>query len=84
MNIGTLNVQGCKGKLPEIVQELYKHQFNIIALTETKKKGSGSETIGNYIHLYSGVPKHQHAQRGVSFLIEKKTEEQNNRLGGNR
>lgn len=37
-----------------------------------KKKGKGSEEIGDYIHLYSGVDKSTRAKRGVSIAIHKK------------
>jgi hypothetical protein len=27
-------------------------QTDVLVLTETKKKGTGSETVGNYIHFF--------------------------------
>jgi hypothetical protein len=47
-------------------------KMDVVVLTETKKKGAGSETLGNYIHLYSRVKKYERAKRGVSVLINKK------------
>ena len=32
-------------------------KMDVVVLTETKKKGTGSEAQGNYIHLFSGVKK---------------------------
>ena len=46
--------------------------MDVVVLTETKKKGTGSETLGNYIHLFSGVKKYERAKRGVLILINKK------------
>ena len=46
--------------------------MDVVVLTETKKKGTRSETSGNYMHLFSGVKKYEKAKRGVSILINKK------------
>lgn len=72
MNIGTWNIQGIAGKIELIAKEAKNLNMEIIALTETKKKGSGTDIIGDYIHIYSGVPKDHRAKRGVSLLINKK------------
>jgi len=40
-------------------------KMDMVILTETKKKGTGSEILGNYIHLFSGVKKFERAKRGV-------------------
>ncbi|XP_030759068.1 uncharacterized protein LOC115884584 [Sitophilus oryzae] len=73
MQFGTWNVQGhIRNKREIIIKDLEKLELDIITLTETKKKGSGSEIIGNYLHYYSGVPKDQRAKRGVSVLIKNK------------
>jgi len=47
-------------------------KMDVVVLTETKKKGAGSELLGNYIHLFSGVKKYERAKRRVSVLINKK------------
>jgi len=47
-------------------------KMDVVVLTETKKKGTGSEALGNYIHLFSGVKKYERARRGVSILTNKK------------
>ena len=46
--------------------------MDVVVLTETKKKRAGSELLGNYVHLFSGVKKYERAKRGVSVLINKK------------
>ena len=72
MNYGTWNVQSIRGKMEVITSELGKLKMDVIRLTETKQKGTGSELVGGYVHLYSGVSKDRRAERGVSILIKKK------------
>ena len=72
MNYGTWNVQGIRGKMAEITSELGKLKMDVIGLIETKRKGTGSEIVGGYVHLYSGVSKDRTAERGVPILIKKK------------
>lgn len=72
MNIGTWNVQGIKEKIVEVSRELNSLKMDVTVLTETKKKGTGSELLDNFIHIFSGVAKDQRAKRGVSVLINKK------------
>ncbi|XP_044745289.1 uncharacterized protein LOC123307136 [Coccinella septempunctata] len=72
MNFGTWNVQGMKDKVVEISRECESLRMDIVVLTETKKKGIGSEILDNYVHIFGGVPKDQRAKRGVSLLIHKK------------
>ena len=72
MNYSTWNVKGIRGKMEEITSELGRLEMDVIGLTETKQKGTGSEIVGGYVHLYSGVSKDRRAERGVSILIKKK------------
>lgn len=72
MSMGTWNVQGIRTKQAEVINAIKKMDIDIVALTETKKKGFGTEEIDEYIHLFSGVPKEERAKRGVSLLIKKK------------
>jgi len=58
--------------MEEIIIEINMMKMDMVVLTETKKKGTGSETLGNYIHLFNGVKKYESAKRGVSVLINKK------------
>jgi len=71
MNFGTWNIKGLRTKQKEVIDEVKRFQMDIVALTETKKKGKGSELIDEYIHLYSGVNKGSRAKAGVSLLIKK-------------
>ena len=68
---GTWNVQGISNKLTEVVSEIEKNQIDIAVVTETKKKGHGSENLGCYDMFYSGVSKDQRAQQGVAILVRK-------------
>jgi len=72
MNIGTWNLQGIGEKMEKVIQEMNSINMNIVVLTKTKKKRSGTEIIGSYVHIFSGVPKHQRARRGVLIMIHKK------------
>jgi len=72
MNYGTWNVQGIRGKMKEITSKLGKLKMDVIGLTETERKGTGSEKVGGYVHLYSGVSKDRSAERGLSILIKTK------------
>lgn len=71
-NIGTWNVQGFKQKINEVIHEINRLNIDIAVITETKRKGQGSENIGEYDYFYSGVPKEKRAQQGVGILIRKK------------
>jgi len=46
IDYGAWNVQGIRGKLEEITLELGKLKMDVIGLTETKRKGTGSEIVG--------------------------------------
>lgn len=53
------------------MSEIKKNSVDIAVITETKKKGSGSENLGCYDMFYSGVSKDQRAQQGVAILVRK-------------
>ena len=72
MNYGTWNVQGIRGKMEKLTSVLGKLKMDVIGLTETKRKGTGTEIVKDYVHLYSGVSKDRREERGVSILINKK------------
>lgn len=42
---------------------------DLVALTETKKKGQRAEKLGHYDYIYSELQKENRAQLGVSILI---------------
>lgn len=72
MTMVTWNVQGIGTKRQEVFEEMAKMKVDIGVLTETKKKGKGNEMVGEYIHFYSGVSKHERAKRGISVVVHKK------------
>lgn len=72
MKLATWNVQGIRTKQQEVFSEINKMKIDICVLTETKKKGKGTETVEEYIHIFSGVSKKTRAKRGVSVAIHKR------------
>ena len=40
--------------MEEIIREINIMKMVVVVLTETKKKGTGSETLRNYIQLFAG------------------------------
>lgn len=72
MNVGTWNTQGFGKKAQEVIHELQEMDMDITVMSKTKKKASGTEEIGPYIHIWSGVPKDQRGSKGVSIVIKKK------------
>jgi hypothetical protein len=62
-----LNVQGKRNKTEEIIKGLEELKQDTTVLTQPKKKGNGTEILGPYLYLYSGVPKEKRAKR-VSIL----------------
>ena len=76
MLIGTWNVQGIASKTEEVFKEIERAGLDIVALTETKKKGRGTEEKHQYIHIFSGVPKEERAAGGVALAIKKKYKKQ--------
>lgn len=72
MNFGTWNIKGLRTKQKEVIAEIRRLQMDIVVLTETKRKGTGTEQLENYVHIYSGVDKANRAKAGVSLLISKK------------
>ena len=67
--------------MEEIIREIDIMKMDVLVLVETKKKGTGSETLGTYIHLFSGVKKYERAKSGVSILINKKLKGSIKKLG---
>lgn len=55
--------------------EVNKHNIEICALSELKKKGKGNIRYQHHILFYSGREKHQRAQAGVGILIHDKFED---------
>ena len=66
-----MECKGNCGKTEKLQTELLKRKIDIVIITETKKKNKGSEDIGNYVMIYSGVPANQWASSGVAIAIRK-------------
>ncbi|KAF2894991.1 hypothetical protein ILUMI_11183 [Ignelater luminosus] len=71
MNISTWNVKNLSTKQNKLLNEIKRFDMDIVAVTETKKKGKGSEHMHDYIHLYSDVDKASKAMAGISIFIKK-------------
>ncbi|KAF2886074.1 hypothetical protein ILUMI_20100 [Ignelater luminosus] len=66
----TWNVQGIKQKTNIIAEGMKKLNIDIVALTETKKKGTGTNMTGEYLRIFTGVPKEKKIR--ISGRIPKK------------
>lgn len=71
MKLATWNVQGLRTKQEEVFLELQKMRIDVCVLTEVKRKGRGSEMVGDYVHIFSGVAKDDRARRGVAIAVHK-------------
>lgn len=67
--MGTWNIRSVKGKEREMIQEIERANLEILAITETKKKGRGIMTIGDYGVIYSGAEENQRAEAGVGCVV---------------
>lgn len=72
MKIATWNTRGYTNKEYEIDKSLNEREIDFAVLSETKKKGSGTNATENYITIYSGVPKTERAAAGVMICVHKK------------
>lgn len=70
--MGTWNVQGFNRKINEVIAELKWLKMDLTVITETKRKGQGSESLGEYDCFDNGVPKDTRAKTGVSIIIHRK------------
>jgi hypothetical protein len=68
------NVRGINGKEIELGEEIRDKNIEIVAITETKKKGKGSIILENgMLLIYSGVEETKRAQAGVACMIKKES-----------
>uniref|UniRef100_A0A1Y1JWU5 Reverse transcriptase domain-containing protein n=1 Tax=Photinus pyralis TaxID=7054 RepID=A0A1Y1JWU5_PHOPY len=68
--IATWNVRGLNGKEEEISDELRKLKLDVIAITETKRKGRDEIKLDQgHVMLSSGVPQERRAAAGVACII---------------
>lgn len=72
LRIATWNINSWRRKEYELIIELNNHKIDICAISETKKKGKGTTTSGNYTLIYSGVHKSEYAHAGTGMLIHNK------------
>lgn len=70
IRIGNWNVRSIIGKEEEIVEEMIKFKVDIMAITETKKKGKGIKRIHKGYWMYwSGVENKERAKGGIGVII---------------
>ena len=64
------NVTSLVGKEPELVREVEKFQLDIVGLTSTHSKGSGTSLLERgWTVFHSGVATGKRRQAGVAILI---------------
>lgn len=68
---GTINVRGLAYKAEELDEVLKERNIMVAAVTETKKKGKGTQETENYVQLYSGVAMKERARAGVMVYVHK-------------
>ncbi|TWW71634.1 EARP-interacting protein [Takifugu flavidus] len=67
---GTWNVTSLMGKEPELVREVEKFRLDIVGLTSTHSKGSGTSLLeGGWTLYHSGVADGERRQAGVAILV---------------
>ena len=67
--LGTWNVTSLAGKEPELVQEVERYQLDIVGLTSTHSKGSGTKLLEKGWTLsFSGVAQGERRRAGVGIL----------------
>ncbi|TWW67235.1 hypothetical protein D4764_02G0002760 [Takifugu flavidus] len=68
--LGTWNVTSLVGKEPELVREVEKFRLDIVGLTSTHGKGSGTSLLERGWTLYhSGVADGERRRAGVAILV---------------
>ncbi|TWW74365.1 R2 Retrovirus-related Pol polyprotein from type I retrotransposable element [Takifugu flavidus] len=68
--LGTWNVTSLVGKEPELVREVEKFRLDIVGLTSTHSKGSGTSLLERGWTLYhSGVADGERRRAGVAILV---------------
>lgn len=70
--LGVWNIRSIQGKEIEIINEFEEANVEIMAISETKKKGEGKTYLTNgHILIYSGVQNNQRAAAGVGCIIHR-------------
>lgn len=70
--MATWNINTWNNKAHEILEALNNHKIDICVLAETKKKGRGNKSVGNYTLWYSGKQQNERAKSGVGILIHRR------------
>lgn len=65
------NVQGIRPKNDIIASDSENLGLDIVALIETKKEVTGTNIIGEYIHIFTEIPEENRVGSGASVLTEK-------------
>lgn len=72
LRIGTWNIRGLNGKEEELINEFENSKLEVLAITETKKKGKGCIGVkGGHMMMCSGVEHNIRGQSGVGCIIKK-------------
>ncbi|KAG8223356.1 hypothetical protein J437_LFUL001234 [Ladona fulva] len=67
------NLKGIRNKQQEVVNEMMSRNIDIAILSETKKKGNGTENLKECIHCYGGVERVKELQWcGYTYMKEVK------------
>lgn len=73
MRLGTWNIQGNITKQAEVFKELQEKNIDICILTETKKKGKGTEIVNIYISTVGSTrinePKGEYLQPFIKNIV---------------
>ncbi|KAK0137434.1 Craniofacial development protein 2 [Merluccius polli] len=68
--LGTWNITSLVGKEPELVRDVEKFRLDIVGLTSTHSKGSGTSVLERgWTLFHSGVATGERRQAGVAILI---------------
>ena len=69
LTLGTWNLTTLMGKEPELVCEMERYQLDLVGLTSTHSKGSGTKVLDKgWTLFFSGVAQGVRAQAGVGIL----------------
>ena len=69
LTLGTWNVTTLVGKEPDLVREVERYGLDLVGLTSTHSKGSGTKVLDKgYSLFFSGVAQGVRAQAGVGIL----------------
>lgn len=75
--LGAWNIRGMNGKEIELTDEFERTELEILAISETKKKGNGRIDLTNgHTLIYSGVSENKRAAAGVGCIIHRKLSDQ--------